>query len=119
MNKKNVKGFVKEHKKEIKFVAATVLIGTVGFMLGRRQRAGTYIDNGVVEKFVLDEDLENFLLDAEEQYQGKCVTFVSKSGEPIKPESLGELGKAILKNGGAENETFKYFLAIGGPYDET
>lgn len=106
MNKKNVKGFVKEHKKEIQFATAMVLVGTVGFMLGK-QRAGTYIG---------DEILEKILLDAEEQYQGKYVIFGGKSSKSIKPELLGELGKEILKNEGAENDTFQHFIAIG-PYE--
>lgn len=109
MNKKNVKGFVKEHKKGIQFATVMVLVGTVGFMLGRRQRAGTYIVNDAVEELILDQ---------EEQYQGKNVVYTVKSREPIKPELLGELGKVILNNEEYKNETFQYFLAIG-PCDKT
>lgn len=95
------KEFAKEHKKELIIGAVVFGAGVVGYKLGCRK---------FKDAVFLDEHID-CLLSTTENFTGYDL-YTGICDKALKPEELGELGKAIVEKGG-ENGAFTHFIAIG------
>lgn len=104
---KKIKEFYQEHKKGIAnfawmMVGAAVGICTVSAMYRR----------GVL---VTHDGLKEILVDAKSEFgEGNVTIFTAEYADGLNASKLGELGDSITTCG-AQDNIFKYFVAIG-PY---
>lgn len=109
MNKKErIKNFVEDHKFGIAYFAGalTNIIGvTIGFKIYNR-KSKNLID-------VKSDGIYRVLKSAIDDFDKPANVFSGICDIPLEPSRLGELGKAILRNGGTNDTTFTHFIAIG------
>lgn len=116
MMKGKVMGFVKEHKKDIIYIAVTGAIGVVAFKAGKRQVSK---NKSEFDKCI-DEIINEILNSAYEVYSDKTMGFVGLTGKKLslKPSELGKLNEALSKIDNQKiPETFTNFILFG-PMEE-
>ena len=112
MMKGKVMGFVKEHKKDIIYIAVTGAIGVVAFKAGKRQVSKN--------KSEFDKCIDEILNSAYEVYSDKTMGFVGLTGKKLslKPSELGKLNEVLSKIDNQKiPETITNFILFG-PMEE-
>lgn len=112
MMKGKVMGFVKEHKKDIIYIAVTGAIGVVTFKAGKRQVSKN--------KSEIEKCIDEILNSAYETYSDKTMGFVGLTGKKLslKPSELGKLNEVLSEIKGPNiPETFTNFILFG-PIEE-
>lgn len=112
MMKGKVMGFVKEHKKDIIYIAVTGAIGVVTFKAGKRQVSKN--------KSEIEKCIDEILNSAYEVYSDKTMGFVGLTGKKLnfKPSELGKLNEVLSEIKDQEiPKTFTNFILFG-PIEE-
>lgn len=107
MKKGKIKEFVKNHKGVIintAIIGTGVLCGALGYKYGH--------EYAIKNEYVLkDCNTIELLCSADNMHKAKaCFSLIDTNG--IKPEQLGELGKAMIRCG-FEKQSYTHFLVIG------
>lgn len=108
--KGKVMEFVKEHKKDIIYIAVIGAIGVVAFKAGVKH---VYKNHTVVG----DDIVAEVLCNANDIYGFKNVRYAKTTSTGFKPSELGKLGEAMSKTAIKDKvelpDIFTHFIAIG------
>ena len=102
--------FLKEHKKDIFYIAVSGVVGAVVYRAGVKH---VYKNHTVV----CDSNINNILRNANYMYGTKNVIYSKTTAIGFKPDELGKLGEAMSKNAINNKvelpDVFTHFIAIG------